>query len=185
MTDRNPRRAGFTLLELMIVVAIIGIIATLAIPSFMRFQLRAKRAEAYANLAAIAKAEHAYFAEYSVYVKTGGTFPGPLPGATKRPWSVAAQTAFAQTGWLPEGEVFFDYGVEVNNCPNSDCFTADAYGNLDADGNVSVLTYVEPSRAGVWADEPLPGFAPLFPPIDAGGNNIYEAVALATPNNVF
>jgi type IV pilus assembly protein PilA len=56
---------GFTLIELMIIAAIIGILATIAIPSFLRYQAQARQAEARTNLSGIFVAETAYFGERS------------------------------------------------------------------------------------------------------------------------
>lgn len=70
---RTTRKSakGFTLIELMIVVAIIGILAAIAIPNFLKFQAKARQSEAKSNLAAVFTAETAYFSEYSAY---GDTF---------------------------------------------------------------------------------------------------------------
>ena len=58
---------GFTLIELMIVVAIIGILAAIAIPNFLKYQAKSKQSEAKTNLKGIFTSETAYFGEANSY----------------------------------------------------------------------------------------------------------------------
>lgn len=60
-------RRGFTLIELMIAVAIIGILAAVAITNFQRFQARAKTSEVKANLRALFTAQKAHYAAKDTY----------------------------------------------------------------------------------------------------------------------
>jgi len=64
---KKKLQKGFTLIELMIVVAIIGLLAALAIPNFIRFQARSKQSEVKANLKSLFTAERSYYQEKDAY----------------------------------------------------------------------------------------------------------------------
>ncbi len=60
-------RAGFTLVELLVVVAIIGVLATIGVPTFQKMIEKSKKSEAKVALGALYTTETAFFSEYGVY----------------------------------------------------------------------------------------------------------------------
>lgn len=71
MSLKKLREKGFTLIELMIVVAIIGVLAAVAIPAYVNFTRKAKTAEASTNLGAIYQGARAYFEGETGQMTTG------------------------------------------------------------------------------------------------------------------
>ena len=149
-TERSPATSGYTLLELMIVVVIIGVLAAIAIPTFTTYVYRARASEAPAFLADIKQAQEAYRAEFGQYcnVAGGSDFanfnPSELPGNVKAPFETEA--AWRQLGATPDGPVYFQYstaagipGGAVPEIPgfaarmNDFWFAAQAIGDIDGD----------------------------------------------------
>jgi len=125
-------KRGFSLVELMIVVAIIAILAAIAIPSFLRFALRSKTAEATSNLAGIRTGEEAYRAEHDVYVACTA-YPAAVPPAGGTMWLAAAAGNFTPMGFAADGVVRYQYDVVINAEDAMPYFTASATGDLDDD----------------------------------------------------
>ena len=93
---------GFTLIELMIVVAIIGILAAIAIPNFLQYQMKSRQSEAKTNLQAIRTSEIAFQAERGCYI--GAVPEGVLApaGGTKTvpaPWGLGLGPTGVGTVW--------------------------------------------------------------------------------------
>jgi len=110
MKKLHVRKGGFTLIELMIVVAIIGILAAIAIPNFLRFQLKAKTSEGKTNLAAIRTSEQSFYSEYGRYVSSTGAGPA-LTAVGSAKTGFVSTAGFTTLGWSPEGQVYFSYAV--------------------------------------------------------------------------
>ncbi len=74
------RQDGFTLVELMVVVAIIGLLSAVAVPNFKKYQAKAKISEAKLQLSAAYTAEASFFSDYNIYhhcLTYMGFDPGP------------------------------------------------------------------------------------------------------------
>lgn len=137
-------RLGFSLIEIMVVVATISLLVTIAVPQFQRYQMRAKSAEVRASLAAIRVVEDSYYAENGAYVSAQPE-PPTIPGLQKADFD-GAGSDFAELGWQPESDVFFSYGVRVS--ADGAAFTADAGGDIDGDGIVQFWGYAKPLPGG-------------------------------------
>ena len=120
---RNLRnRKGFTLIELMIVVAIIGILAAIAIPNFLRFQAKSKQSEAKELLSTVYTAEESYFAEQNTY--------GSL----------------SNSGFTPSATPKYYTTITSNLTYGTTSFTCTASANIDSDATVDLWTVTQASR---------------------------------------
>ena len=129
----RKNQKGFTLIELMIVVAIIGILAAIAIPNFLSYQLKSKTAEAKTNLGGIKTALESYRAEQDIYPDCAANPTAGVPAATKGSWTATA-SGWSDIGFAPAGSVYYQYSVNGT----TSTFAATAIGNLDGkDGNAT------------------------------------------------
>ena len=93
---------GFTLIELMIVVAIIGILAAIAIPNFLQYQMKSRQSEAKTNLQAIRTSEIAFQAERGCYigaVAEGVVAPVVAVKTVPAPWGLGLGPTAVGTLW--------------------------------------------------------------------------------------
>lgn len=85
-SSRNSQR-GFSLVELMVVVAIIGVLAAIAVPSINKYLAKARQTEAKTQLSSLYTSEKAFYAEYTAY-----------------------HGMFGAVGYAPQGELRYNVG---------------------------------------------------------------------------
>lgn len=145
-------RRGFTLVELMVAIAIVGILASVAIPAYTKMQLKAKRAEVKVN-------SEGLFDTLYVYVTTEdptdainlGFNPSPSPaetsvnGKTARTWNEGVGgddlAVWEMLGWSPDGDVRCSYRATWSGPSDVNNYSTTAECDLDNDSD-RVLYYI-------------------------------------------
>jgi len=125
---------GFTLIELMIVVAIIGILAAIAIPNFLTYQKKSKSSEAKTCIGGIKTSQLSFAAEKDHHAVCAPLVANP-PNTNKQIWPAqGACGGFDSIGWRPAGDVYYLYecstGADANGNP-AVCISAKS--DLDGD----------------------------------------------------
>lgn len=153
---KSAERSGFSLIELMIGVAIIGILASLAIPTYRAMVLRSKTGEASGNLSAMFKSASVYYSAerakqgQSAGITTGCTVddasPNPAtPHAQKQ--RMTSDPSFRALGFSISEYVYYSYGLSTEttsstcggNANDSTVYTLYAQGDLDDDKTLSLF----------------------------------------------
>ena len=158
-TVRGSGKRGFTIIELMIVVSIIGVLATLAIPYYQKFTARARRSEMELT---ISKLRMQFIATYHA----NSSFPPPANGGTDSSWNpadpvtgspplgTAAIWNATDPDWvnLPamDGAVRMRYQYSVTN--GGQTVTLTAHGNFQG---VGLYTYSESWTGSDPAGQPV------------------------------
>ncbi len=158
-------QCGFTLIELMIVVVIIGVLSVLAVTGYRRYTFAARNAEAVSFLLAVKGAQQSYYQAFGQFCGTRsaevGTWPDEVPFEMKANWDAPpAANGWSDLGVKSPGRVWFQYiilaakgnaHVPLNAIVegNKDWFIARAHGNFDGEGILSTFE-ITSERSDVW-----------------------------------
>lgn len=147
-TPHRKQNRGFTLIELMMVVAIIAILASVAVPMLQSFTLRSKTAERDLVMEGIEHSLIDYIGSNDQFPHgfAGFSFlfapqnPPSPPGQLKQHW-VPNYSDWTYISSQPQSDVYYQYLVLAETSPGFSFFIVEAIGDLDGDGHPSIVTH--------------------------------------------
>jgi len=147
-------QSGFTLVELMIVVAIIGILSAVAVPNFKRYQAKSKTSEAKIQLAAAYTAEQSFYGDFGIYSNCLAYMGyDPTNEQANRYFTVGFDTANAINGVAYTSAI--NQGLNAASCGSNGAAAAASTYFVAGKGNgaaVSAVTDITNSAIGTQAD---------------------------------
>jgi prepilin-type N-terminal cleavage/methylation domain-containing protein len=141
----NSNQKGFTLIELMIVVGIIGILVAIAAPNFSRYQSKARQSEAKIALAAVYGSEKSFYSEYASYAGSMDAI-GYQPEGNRRFYGVGWVAAHSSTITGYSGALTTGNWAAANN---TFLCTVTGYGNLGAQLSTDSQTFIAAAQGCV------------------------------------
>jgi prepilin-type N-terminal cleavage/methylation domain-containing protein len=124
---------GFSLVELMITVAIIAVLTAIALVSFQKYTRKARTTEAYNMLGMIRMRQESYRSEFSQYCNVSGGNTNYWPtvaDSTSHDWYAGLPDPWTQLGVRPSGQVYYQYSVVADMPPNAPAIAGAAPADL-------------------------------------------------------
>lgn len=153
MLRSRKSQGGFSLVELMVVVAIIGVLAAIAVPAVNKYIAKARQSEAKTQLSALYTSEKAFYAEYNAY-----------------------DSRFQAVGYSPEGQLRYNVGFNSNVTAPA----ASGYTYTGTAQNWAVLGYCGTGATITNGCALLNGARNALPTAIAGGAVVSNAAGAST-----
>jgi len=153
----NKVQKGFTLIELMIVVAIIGILAAIAIPAYQDYTIRAQASEGLAMASATKAAVSEFYADRGTWPSDDGLGAGDLG------WTAIPAGKYVDNIVVDQGNIIITYGQQANDAIGNPVTDVVLHPGATANGDVVWVCGNAAMPATVAAADEAPVVAPANP----------------------